>query len=99
MSEKSRVEKNPTLKALREGGVKPKPETLEKLKEQRQIRKKIVESLKDGAKTIPQIAEETSLPLPLVTWFVMSMFKYGEIEEAGEDGDYYLYRLAEVSEK
>ncbi len=41
MSEKAKVERNPTLKALREKGVKPKPETLEKLKEQRQIRKRL----------------------------------------------------------
>jgi len=87
-----------TLKALRERGVKPKPETIERLKEQRQIRKKITESLKGGAKTIPQIAKETGLPSPIVTWFLMSMLKYGEVEECGEEGDYYLYRLVEVGE-
>lgn len=90
------VEKVLTVKILREKGVKPKPETIERLKEQRQIRKKIVECLKNGAKTIPQIADETKLTPPLVTWFVMSMLKYGEIEEAGEEGDYYLYRIPEV---
>lgn len=92
------MERSSTVKALRERGVKPKPETLERLKEQRQIRKKITESLKGGAKTIPQIAEETGLASPIVTWFLMSMLKYGEVEESGEEGDYYLYRLVEVEE-
>lgn len=88
-------EKVLTVKLLREKGVKPKEETLARLKEQRQIRKKIVECLKGGEKTIPEIASETGLPSPLVTWYVMTMRKYGEIEETEEDGEYYRYRLAE----
>jgi len=84
-----------TLKKLREMGVKPKKENLERLKEQREIRKKIVESLRGGDKTIPEIALETGLPPPKVTWFLMTMWKYGEVEAVDEVDGYYKYRLTE----
>ena len=92
------AEKVSTLRILREQGMKPKVETLEKLKEQRLVKKKISECLKNEAKTIPQISAETSLPSPLVTWFIMTMLKYGEIREAGEKDSYYLYRLVDRGE-
>ncbi len=92
------MEKVLTVKLLRERGVKPRKEVLERLKEQRRIRKLIAESLRSGPKTIPEIARETSLPAPLVTWYVMTMRRYGEIEEAGEDGEYYRYALVAEGE-
>ncbi|WP_202318498.1 hypothetical protein [Archaeoglobus neptunius] len=90
--------KTSTLRRLREKGVGPNRDALAKLKEQRQIRKKIAESLKSGAKTIPEIADETQLPSPVVTWYIMTMRKYGQIEEEGEEGGYYRYRLVEGEE-
>ena len=86
-----------TLKKLREMGVKPKKENLDRLKEQREIKKKIVECLKGGDKTIPEIAKETGLPSPKVTWFLMTMWKYGEVEAVDEVDGYYKYRLTEGS--
>lgn len=57
----------------------------------------IVKALESGPKTIPQVAEETNLPLHVVTYNLMSCRKYGYIEETGEptDEDYYLYKLKE----
>ena len=87
-----------TVRVLRERGVKPSERVKEMVKEQRRITKMIREALKDGAKTIPEIASQTNLPEPTVTWFLMTMRKYGEVTEDGEDGEYYRYKLTEVSE-
>ncbi len=90
MSEKS------TVRMLRERGVKPSERVKEMVREQRKITKMIREALKEGAKTIPEIASQTELPKPTVTWFLMTMRKYGEVTEEGEEGEYYRYRLTEV---
>jgi len=95
--EKKKSKKELTVKKLREKGVKPKPEVIEMSKEQRRIIKKIKECLKAGPKTIPEIASETGLPSGVVTWYVMTLFKYGEIIPEEEVNGYYKYRLSEVA--
>jgi predicted transcriptional regulator len=57
--------------------------------------KKLIESsLKSGPKTIPQIAKEINLPLHIVTYYVMSLHKFGQLEAADpDDDDYYFYFL------
>ncbi len=97
MAEEKKGKKELTVKKLRERGVKPRPEVIEMSKEQRRIIKKIKESLKKGPKTIPEIASETGLPSGVVTWYVMTMFKYGEIIPEEEVNGYYKYRLSEVT--
>lgn len=97
MAEEKKGKKELTVKKLRERGVKPRPEVIEMSKEQRRIIKKIKESLKAGPKTIPEIASETGLPSGVVTWYVMTMFKYGEILPEEEVNGYYKYRLSEVT--
>lgn len=88
-----------TLKKLKEKGVKPKKEVIEMVKEQRKIIKKIKDCLKDGPKTIPEIASETGLRPGVVTWYVMTLVKYGELEHSEEDFDgYYKYSLAKKEE-
>ncbi len=60
-----------------------------------QIRKAILEALKEESKTVPQIAAQTSLPLPETTYYLMSLLKFGEIAvDALDDMDeYYTYKL------
>ncbi len=87
-------ERESTLKKLKEKGVKPKPEVLERFKEQRKIIKQIKDCLKDGPKTIPEIASATGLSKGVVTWYVMTLVKYGELNHSEEEVDgYYLYSL------
>jgi len=62
-------------------------------KDQNQIRKKLKDALKGGAKTVPEIAGETGLDSPAVLWHVMAMKRYGDVLEAGKSGDYYKYEL------
>ncbi len=89
-----------TVTRLRkEKGVKPKQEVIEMAKEQRRIIKKIKECLKSGPKTIPEIASEVDLPTGIVTWYVMSLYKYGEVVPEEEVNGYYKYRLAGGEEK
>ena len=72
------------------------PEALRSLrKEYNQIRKQIKETLKTGAKTIPEIAQSTGITAAEVTYHLMTMRKFGEVE-AGEPDDmdeYYYYQL------
>ncbi|MBN2070444.1 MAG: ArsR family transcriptional regulator [Candidatus Krumholzibacteriota bacterium] len=67
------------------------------LKEMRGIRKKILTSLGSEPKTIPAIASETGLKQAEVTYHLMTMRKFNEIEvESMDDMDeYYLYRKTE----
>ncbi len=97
--EKKKPAKELTVKKLRERGVKPKPEVVERSKEQRRIIKQIKDCLKDGPKTIPEIASATGLKPGVVTWYVMTLVKYGEIVPGEEVDGYYQYSLAEVKEK
>jgi predicted transcriptional regulator len=73
-----------------------KKELLDKVKEDTKIRTAILNAMKDGPKTIPEISKLTGLPTPLVTWWVMSLRKYGAVVEEGEPSeDYYKYKLKE----
>lgn len=87
------AKKELTVKKLRDKGVKPKEEVIEMAKEQRKIIKQITECLKAGPKTIPEIASEVNMPVGIVTWYVMTMFKYGQVEPGEEVNGYYKYKL------
>ena len=69
----------------------------EKRKEYARIKKLILQSLQDGPKTIPDIAEKLQLPLEIITYNLMTIRKYGEIETGDPDemDEYYYYRLSE----
>lgn len=70
-------------------------EVKEKSKKFVRIRKAIKASLKEGPKTIPQLVEEMKLPTDVVTYYVMSLRKFGDIAvgELDEDDEYYSYEL------
>jgi len=59
------------------------------------IRKNILEALKDGGKTIPQIADATKLPLFETTYYLLSLHKFGEVIVEGIDDmdEYFIYKL------
>jgi len=95
LAEEDKKTKELTVKKLREQGVKPKEDVVERSKEQRKILKQITECLKSGPKTIPEIAEEIKIPVGIVTWYVMTMFKYGQVTPEEEVNGYYKYKLVE----
>ncbi len=70
-------------------------EVKEKSKKFVRIRKAIKASLKEGPKNIPQLVEEMKLPTDVVTYYVMSLRKFGDIAvgELDEDDEYYSYEL------
>ncbi len=72
-------------------------EVQEKLKKQIGILNAIKKALKEGPKTVPEIASETGLDPRTIFWYVSTMLRYMEVEmvEKTED-DYWRYRLREV---
>lgn len=61
-----------------------------------QIRKAILDALKDEGKTIPQIAEIIQLAKPETTYYLMSLHKFGDVAVEGIDDmdEYFIYKLA-----
>jgi len=72
-------------------------EVKEKSKKFVRMRKAIKASLKEGPKTIPQLVEEMNLPTDVLTYYVMSLQKFGDIAvgDLDEDDEYYFYELPE----
>ncbi len=57
--------------------------------------KMILESIREEPKSIPEISEEVKLPLPDVTYLLMSLRKYGYVKDTNEinEDEYYTYAL------
>jgi len=74
---------------------KVSPQVLEDRKTYSRNRKAIMEALKAGPKTIPQVAAEIQLSLPDTTYFMMTLFKFGEVvvESLDDMDEYYFYEL------
>ena len=67
----------------------------EELKQFNRMKRAIRQALADGPLTIPELAEKLSVSRHEVTYYVMSLRKYGIIT-AGEQDDmdeYYFYQL------
>ena len=64
-------------------------------KEYNRIKKLILKSIETEPKTIPQIAIETELPLEVVTFYLMTLRKYGSIDtgELDDMDEYFTYKL------
>jgi predicted Rossmann fold nucleotide-binding protein DprA/Smf involved in DNA uptake len=64
------------------------------------LKRKILISLENEAKTIPQIAEETGIPVQKTTHILMTARRYGEITETEEISDdecfYYKIKVKET---
>lgn len=74
------------------------PEQLKnRVKEFGKINRQILNCLKGGQKTIPEISKELEMEISVVTFHLMTLMKYGKIV-AGEPDDmdeYYNYKLKE----
>lgn len=69
----------------------------EVLRDEMVMRDRIVAILREGPKTVPDVAVELGFPSREVTLWMMAMRRYGLIEELAKDraDDYYQYKLAE----
>lgn len=81
------------LKRLREEHQTSVAEAQALLKVQQAFRRKICEAMRDGPKTVPEIAATAGLPADQTLWHVMAMKKYDLVTEAGMCGEYYLYQM------
>jgi hypothetical protein len=101
-AEQTGVEKPRKMKPIqilreRRGGV-PK-ELMERSRRQAQMHKSLTAVLKDGPKTVPEIAQITKLPTHELFWYLMGMRKYGQIVEGEERDGYFEYALKPDQER
>lgn len=83
------------LKRLREEHGETVARTQARLKAQKALRRQLCQPMRDGPKTIPELAEATGIPAIEVLWHITAMKKYDLIEETGMCGEYYLYQRRE----
>jgi predicted transcriptional regulator len=80
------------LKRLRSEHAASVERTQELLKTQKQVQKLICQSIRDKAKTVPEIAAEVEMPTHEVLWYLTAYKKYDLVFEEGMCGEYVLYR-------
>jgi DNA-directed RNA polymerase specialized sigma subunit len=83
-----------TAKLLRDKqGVPEKAK--ENLKEFVRIKKALIEALKNGEMTIPQLSEKLSMSKEDVTFYLMTLVKYGDVAvgEIDDNDEYFTYKL------
>ncbi len=69
----------------------------EVIREEMFMRDKVLDTLRDGPKTVPEISEAMGFPTHEVMYWVMAARKYGYLEESKEpnDDDFFQYALVE----
>jgi predicted transcriptional regulator len=80
------------LKQLRAEHAESVKRTQSLLKEQKQVQKLICQSIREQAKTVPEIAVEVDMPTHEVLWYLTAYKKYDIVVEEGMCGDYLLYK-------
>jgi len=90
------VEKGKTAKYLKEKRKVP-ASVLEKLKEFTKVKKAILAALKESEMTIPELSKKLNMPTPDVTYYVMTLQKYGFIATGDIDDmdEYFNYKIKE----
>ena len=66
-----------------------------KRKEFNRIKKLILKALESGPKSIPQLAKEIDLAIDVITFHLMTLRKYGNVEtdEIDDMDEYFSYKL------
>ena len=72
----------------------------EVIRDEMLMRDQVLAALRNGPRTVPEIADALGSPAHEVMYWVMAARKYGYIQESAEpdDDDYYTYMLKEVKE-
>ncbi len=88
------VEKGKTAKYLKEKRPVPK-EVTEQLKSFTKKKKLLLNTLKEGEKTVPQLAEELNLPKDEILFQLMTLQKYGFVVtgEIDDMDEYFYYKI------
>lgn len=81
----------------RQGGATD--ELLDYVKATNKRKSAVKKALKDGPKTVPELAEATGFAPRDVLWTLTAMRKYGQATEDGVDGDYPRYALPDKEVK
>ncbi len=84
-----------TMKAYRDRTGATVPEALRELRKRQAVESgKILQALRAGPRTAPELAKETGLPSPLVVWYVMTFVREKTVRtaEKTEDG-FFRYAL------
>lgn len=90
------IEKGKTYKYLRE-----KRDISQSAKDNQKlfsnIKKTVLEALKEGDMTIEQITQKLSMPKDEVVFYVMTLVKYGHVKAGAVDDmdEYFTYKLTE----
>ena len=90
-------ERKAALKALKQQRAEAIKAAAAVSKQQRKDMGLIKDRLAQGPATPPQVARDTGLPPKQTMWYLAAMRKYGQVAEAGKDGDFFNYQL--VSEE
>ncbi len=90
-------ERRSTVVQLRNrSGLKPSKENVELMRRSKEVQTAITKALKDGPKTVPEIAKATGLSKDEIFWHLMTMHKYGVVEpDEKDEAGYFRYRLVE----
>ena len=80
------------LKRLRSEHAESVKRTQALLKEQKQVQKLICQSIREKAKTVPEIASEVDMTTHEVLWYLTAFKKYDLVVEEGMCDEYVLYR-------
>jgi hypothetical protein len=68
----------------------------EVMREEMLMRDSVLAVLREGPRTVPEIAEAMGFPVHEVMYWVMGARKYGLVEEVKDpESDYYQYALVE----
>ena len=88
------VEKGKTFKYLREKR-EVSQEVKDNLKRFNQIKKTILDSLKEGDLTVDQLTQKLNIPKDEIVFYLMSLVKYGYVETGAIDemDEYFSYKL------
>jgi len=88
------AKRSTVLEYRKKTGAEPSKELTELVKEISRVRTKIMNALRDGSKTIPEISEEIGMEKSLTAWYVLTFVRYGILEpESRTDEGYYKYRI------
>ena len=83
------------MKRLREARKQTVVSVSARVREQKKAMEAITEQLRDHPMTVPEISGATGIPSADALWYVAALKKYGLVVEAGKDGGYFRYQMAE----
>lgn len=70
-------------------------EVKNKVKAYNKIKKEIKKALEEKPKSVPEVAKEINRPIDEVTFYLMTMRKYGDVEvdDIDDMDEYFYYKL------